>query len=552
MVIASKTKATQAVGTGGDEHSYDYRAMLDQLTKNFAKNTKTATVLFSVASEKTKTALWDLYLKQFPLQDRQHYTCNECRKFFERYADLVTIDAKGNLKSVMFSDAPAGGYAYIFENLRKAIEGGSVEHVFVTEDVKWGLAVTGPWEHFAVKPPKKFVWDTVIVDGKPLKTAYQREAEITAEFNTMVRALVEYSEETLKTALTIINSNALYRGDAVLGPATWLQDVILTQKKTKNARNRHNLLWRAVAEAPAGFARPRGTKIGTLLDNIVEGKPLDEIRAMFAAVMDPTKHNRPQNAPTAGNIQQAERIIKGLGVEPSLDRRFATLDDIQKIWAPRPVHAGGTGGVFGHLTPRDRKKEEATYLNLPSKKMTMEKFVKTVVPAAQEIEVKMESSMNFMAMVTAADPTAKPILQWDDAKKRNPVSWYVYPQGSTASQWGARAGSYVKVNALSAGPSQWNPKVNLPQHGERVMFVLDGVKDSNGEKVGLGLFPEYLISELHPVRATIEAHSASGKISGLRNASASGISYEKGNSGSLFVRVKTGSSVQNIEIDRWD
>jgi hypothetical protein len=78
------------------------------------------------------------------------------------------------------------------------------------------------------------------------------------------------------------------------------------------------------------------------------------------------------------------------------------------------------------------------------------------------------------------------------------------------------------------------------------------VKDSNGEKVGLGMFPEHLISDLHSVRRTIEAHSASAKLEGLADATASGVAFVKGNSGSLFVRVETGNAIQNIEIDRWD
>lgn len=551
MAIAAQMEKKLS-GTGDGENSYSYRAMLDQLIKNFAKNTKTATVLFSVAGD--KSVLWNLYLKQFPIEHRQHYTCNECRKFFERYADLVTIDAKGNAKSIMFSDSPVGDFGYIFDSLRAVIEGSTVEKLFVTDEKKWGNAVTGVWEHFAVVPPKKFVHvDVLDSKGDPLETAYQIEAGKIAEFKTMVRALVEYSEKTLETALTIINSDALYRGDAVLARAEWLQDVILTQKKTKNARNRHNLLWLAVATAPVGFAKPRGNSLGSLLDNIAEGKELKEIQALFAAVMDPTKHNRPQNAPSAGNIKQAEKVIDALGATSALLRRFATLEDItRQIWAPRPVRSGGTGGVFGHLAPRERKQAEANHLNLPSKKMTLEKFVKTVVPTAQEIEVKMQPTMAFGAMTTAVDPQAAPILQWDDAKHRNPVSWYVYTNGSAPSQWGKRVGEFVKVNLLTAGPSQWNPKINLPQHGERLIFVLDGVKDSNGEKIGLGMFPEHLRSELHGVRRTIEANSQSGKLAGLRDATASGVIFAKGDKGSLFVRVQTGNTVQNIEIDRWD
>lgn len=544
MAISSRTSVEKRVVE--EDHSDDYRAMLDQLNKNFAKNTKNAEVLFSVASDKTK--LWSLYLNSFPAHERQHYNCNECRKFFERYADLVTIDAKGKLTSVMFSDDPNGGYAFIFERLRDVIEGASVEKAFFTEEKKWGLAVTGMWHHFAVMPPEKFVWQ----NAYGLKTAYQREAELTADFNTMVRALVEYNVEHLETALAIINSEALYRGETVKGAAEWLHKVLMDQKKTKNARARHNLLWRAVATAPVGFARPRGTKIGTLLDDIVDGLPLNDIRARFAAKLDPTKHARPQTDPSESNIRQAEKIVQNMGLVDSLKRRFATLADIRKMWTPRSIQASGSGGVFGHLAPRDRKKADANHLNLPSKKMTMEKFVRTVVPAADEIEVKMQPVMNFIALVTEGIPNSTPILQWDDAQDRNPVSWYVYPNGSNASQWGARIGEYRKVTALTAGPSQWNPKRTLPQHGERLIFVLDGVKDSNGDKVGLGLFPEYLINELHPVRKTIEAHNKTGKIEGLRDASACGVAYQKGTNESLHVRVKTGSTVQNIEIDRWD
>lgn len=545
MAIAAQVKQKYS-GTGEDEHSEGYRAMLDQLQKNFAKNTKGVNVLFSVAVD--KSALWNIYLKQFPIEERQHYTCNECRKFFERYADLVTIDEAGNAKSVMFSTAPKGEYAYIFKELRSAIEGGTVEKAFYTEEKKWGIPVTGKWEHFAVVPPEELVWE----NKYGLKTAYQQEAEKIADFKTMVRALVEYNADHLETAMTIIESDALYRGETVRGPAEWLHKVLVDQKKTKNARARHNLLWRAVATAPVGFARPRGTKIGTLLDDIVEGLPLNDIRARFAAKLDPTKHARPQTDPSESNIRQAEKIVQNMGLVDSLKRRFATLADIRKMWTPRSIQASGSGGVFGHLAPRDRKKADANHLNLPSKKMTMEKFVRTVVPAADEIEVKMQPAMNFIALVTEGVPNSTPILQWDDAQNRNPVSWYVYPNGSNASQWGARIGEYRKVTALTAGPSQWNPKRTLPQHGERLIFVLDGVKDSNGDKVGLGLFPEYLINELHPVRKTIEAHNKTGKIEGLRDASACGVAYQKGTNESLHVRVKTGSTVQNIEIDRWD
>lgn len=545
MAISSNLSEKKSAGTGDHDHSRDYRAMLDQVRQNFHRATAGQEALFSVASD--KTALWNLYLNSFPAHDRQHYNCNECRKFFERYGDLVTVDDRGRLTSVMFHEEPDGEYADHFAKLRSAIESGTIEHLHVTEEVKWGLARTGVWEHFAVQPPKE------LVGSHSYLTAYQQEAEVTADFHTMVRALTEYTADHLKTAMTILESESLYRGEKVIGPARWLQRVIEDQNTTKNAKHRHNLLWRAVALAPAGFAKPRGNAIGTLLDDIKDGLPINDIRARFAAKMDPTKYNRPQTDPGAGNIQQAEKIVAALGVAPSFARRFARLEDVIRhaVWKPRGSVTVTNGGVFGHLTPREAKEAEKTLMKLPSKKMTFEKFVNTVLPVAEAIEMYIASVMPFTAMLTAVDESAPPIYQWDAADNRNPVSWYLYPQGSTPAQWGLRMGKYVNVTAITRGPAEWGTK-RFPNHGERLIFTLEDCHDSNGENVGLALFPEYLNSDLHGIRKTIEAHSKSGKLAGLRQATASGVSYAKGDHGSLTVRVKNGASVQVLELDRWD
>lgn len=543
MAISSGTEQKASAGTGEHEHSQDYRRMLAATIRNFEAAVDGGAVLFSVAAD--KSALWNLYLSQFPEHDRQHYNCRECQKFFERYGDLVTVDTRGNLHSVMFGGACDGAYRGHFKALASAIEGGSIEHLHVTEEKRWGLAKTGPWEHFAVTPPAELVWNS------PLKTAYQEQAAKTHDFKTMVRALTEFTAEHLDTALRIIESETLYRGEKVLGPARWLQGVIKDQDATKNAKKRHNLLWRAIATCPEGYSHPRGTMIGTLLEDIQAGLPFDEIAKNFKAKMDPTKYNRPQTDPGAQNIAQAEKIVAALGVADSLKRRYARLDDLVKLWHPRTPLQGTSEGVFGNLTPREQKEKLASATNLPSTKMTVEKFLRTVVPVADSIEVKMTPVMSFSAFVTAVNPFAPPIFQWDDPDNRNPVSWYVYTDGSTPSQWGLRTGSFAKVTALTRGPSEWRGG-NFPQHGERLMFVLEDCRDSLGHQVGLGIFPECLKSDFHSVRKTIEAFSKSGKIEGIDQASASGVLYTKGDKTVLAVRVRTGTSVRIIELDRWD
>ncbi len=56
--------------------------------------------------------------------------------------------------------------------------------------------------------------------------------------------------------------------------------------------------------------------------------------------------------------------------------------------------------------------------------MTWEKFARTVLPDAETIELYVPAeAAPYVAMVTAANPQAPPILQWDRAERRNPVSW---------------------------------------------------------------------------------------------------------------------------------
>ena len=68
--------------------------------------------------------------------------------------------------------------------------------------------------------------------------------------------------------------------------------------------------------------------------------------------------------------------------------------------------------------------------------MTWDKFQRTVLPSAERIEFLAPSHGSYTALVTAANAEAPPILQWDRDGARNPVSWYFWNGGSSASQFG--------------------------------------------------------------------------------------------------------------------
>src|SRR2546425_8355197 len=84
---------------------------------------------------------------------------------------------------------------------------------------------------------------------------------------------------------------------------------------------------------------------GTLLEDISNGLPLPEVSKRFAEKMHPLRYQRPQAAPSEGQLAQAEKIVAQLGAAGSLARRFARLEEVETIWTPKPTRKKSSGPV---------------------------------------------------------------------------------------------------------------------------------------------------------------------------------------------------------------
>lgn len=490
------------------------------------------------------TDLFDAFLNNLPIEYRQHYTCNCCRKFIDTYGGLVTVDENGRVIPALWTKEtwPTFFNDAILDVFLKA-SSANITGVFYSNARVWGTPVTGEWHHMHVKPPSALVF------SDRLKTPYQAMAEKAEDYKILQRSLSEYPLSAVDAALSVLRADALYRSEKVLGVAEWFRALHESVSATKNTKIKTNLIWRAVATAPVGFAHIRSSMIGTLLDDIVAGMEFDAIKRRFAEKMHPLQYQRPQAAPTTGSIAQAEKLVEQLGIAPSLRRRFARLDEVQAIWTPKPPANRVNGnGVFGHLKPKGTVIQ--TPLQVASQTMTWVKFQRDVLQNAESIEVWISSQNNsYAAMVTAVDPDAPPILQWDNETNRNPVSWYQYHNGTSAAHWGLTVNTYAKVNAVCLQPSMWTGEYS--HQGKGVVFIVDGAKDSGNQS--LALFPEILKSDLHRVRSVIEAHSRSGKLEGQAEASACGLLLQAGqNRWHCTLRVTTGSMVATYNLDRWE
>lgn len=561
----------------GTDHDSEYSAFLAHVKATFKKavadpDSRLFYVSFDPADAPGPTddeddsplSLFDHYLAHIPRSQRQVHNCSTCRSFMKRYGGLVTVSKKGGIRSALWNeDGYEGRYEDAITGLRQEVESASIKGVFLAKEINLGHAITGgayfnepEWSHLAVQMPRHMIFSSSILSAKQ-KMAVKRE-----DYKNMVNALSEFSVDIVNQAVTLLESEALYRSDAVLGPAKFLQEVMLERAGVNNRQFRANLLWKRVASAPDGFLHPKSSMIGTLLEDLQKGMKFDVVKKRFADKMAPTQYMRPQVAPKAGNIQQAETIIAKLNAAGALDRRFARLDEIQTIWQPQRMvskrsSAADEGGVFSHLQSKGASPSAdlKPMQGMQPKTMTWSLFRSKVLPDAIRIQVYTQARGLYGAYTTAAFEDAEPIIQWDHPEQRNPVAWYVYPNGSTAHQWGLAANTWVDILGMSLQPHQWFHESQFTHQGQGVLFVLPKCLDSAYKSAGNALFPQCLRSELHGVRATVEAYSRTAVLSGADEPNlACGIKFSKENDlrGMLLRVQKKDGTVMSYALDRWE
>lgn len=510
--------------------------------------------------------LFDVFLDAFEAlapKLRQVHNCTCCRHFLERYGGLVAVADGGELVPVFWNpDATEedGVYAGVEHALAHAVRSASIRAVLIDPAEEWGQASTeqrkggqhvATWTHFGFTSTAR--WQP----GR--KAANEVAAEKREDRRLIAEALVAYPATLVKQAKALLEADQLYRSEKVLGVAVWFGELHARVAGVSNQRLRDNLVWVAAATAPVGFAHIGNTMIGTLLDDLAQEMPVEDVAKRFAAKMHPLQYQRPTAAPSEGQIAQAEKVIAELNAAGSLRRRFAKLEELQTVWRPRdaaPQAQPSGAGVFDHLRP-GRAQGDVTDLGAPPTPITWEKFSRTVLPKAEQIELDLpRRNAPYSALVTAADPDAPPIIQWDVPEKRNPVSWYLYgsrfgASGSNPAEWNLPSSGWHPVTAITLSPSQWNEALKMDHQGKGIHLILKDCRDLRAATAGVGLFPEILKGDLREARHTIEAYSRSAVIAGKDEATACGLRLA-GDDWNAVVRVTSDGVKTSYRLDRWD
>lgn len=430
------------------------------LQKNFAKMTKDATHLFEVAVDKDE--MWNLYLDSFPAgtneiyRERREYDCSCCRHFIKTIGNAVVI--KDNTVHTIWDVSGVGTtFQPVADALSAYIKAHAVTDVYVSQEKKIGTerslerlenGKVNSYDHFFLELPDKFVFDKRRSAGD-IKGGFRDTR------NVFKRSLDEITEESVMTVLELISQNSLYKGEEWKAPLTEFLKYKKAYDKLAVAEEKENFAWEKSIAAGAGIGRIRNHSIGTLLANISDGMDLDTAVKKYEQIVAPANYKRPKAIYTKKMLEDARKKIEEMGYMPSLERRFATLDDVSInniLFSNKDAQRriSGAGDVFASME-KDIAVNPKRFSGV--EEVSAADFVKNVLPMAKEIEVYLENrhSANMVSLIAPKNPDAPTMFKWN-----NGFSW-AYSGNITDSD--------IRENVKSAGGAvdgvlrfsiQWN------------------------------------------------------------------------------------------------
>ena len=341
--------------------------------------------LFYVAVDKDK--VWDIYLNAFPEQYKQENTCNCCKSFIRQFSCIVGIK-DNKILTLWDFECEDPEYKDAIKALRDYIVSLPIENIFLNSFAKLGTDKTPDtkrslvWEHYFVTLPNSAVKRETAI-GPAQGNARDNKS-------VLKRSLEEITDDAVNTVLELISQNSLYRGNEHKASVEALRKIKEEFKKIPKALQ-DNFCWVKSLNAPVSVCRIRNSSIGTLLNDLSEGRDLDSAVSAFERVVAPANYKRPTALVTPRMLEQAQQRLVELGMMGSLERRLLDGRDltVENTLFVHRASAGSPSDVFAEL-----KKD--TIVNPKSlnkvEELGIQDFVDKVLPTCKSVKVLVEIS----------------------------------------------------------------------------------------------------------------------------------------------------------------
>lgn len=441
-----------------------FKDFVKAIQKNLQQMSKDSSRLFTVNVDTEE--LYNLYLDSFPAgtneiyRERREYDCSCCRHFIRDVGNVVSIK-NGELHTIWgINPVSDDKYNVVAAALDAYVKQKAVSGVFLKKEKRIGtpenreMLPTGKinkYEHFFVDLPEICIFKECY--GHTLEGDLSQFRDVR---NVFKRSLDEISKEAVDTVLELIAQNSLYKG------AEWKKQLTEFKNYQKEYgkltdKQKELWIWEKSISAGAVIGKIRNHSIGTLLVNISEGMDLDLAVRKYEQIVAPVNYKRPKAIFTKKMLEDAKKTITELGYMDSLQRRFATLDDITVnniLFSNKDAAKRITGAMdlFDEME-QDVAIDPKRFSKV--EEISAEDFIKNVLPVAKELEVYMENKhiQNMVSLIAPEVADAKTMFKWN-----NGMSW-AYTGNITDSD--------IKENVKAAGGSvagvvrfsiQWNDK----------------------------------------------------------------------------------------------
>lgn len=439
-----------------------FKDFVKAIQKNLQQMSKDSSRLFTVNVDTEE--LYNLYLDSFPAgtneiyRERREYDCSCCRHFIRDVGNVVSIK-NGELHTIWgINPVSDDKYNVVAAALDAYVKQKAVSGVFLKKEKRIGtsenreMLPTGKinkYEHFFVDLPEICIFKECY--GHTLEGDLSQFRDVR---NVFKRSLDEISKEAVDTVLELIAQNSLYKG------AEWKKQLTEFKNYQKEYgkltdKQKELWIWEKSISAGAVIGKIRNHSIGTLLVNISEGMDLDLAVRKYEQIVAPVNYKRPKAIFTKKMLEDAKKTITELGYMDSLQRRFATLDDITVnniLFSNKDAAKRITGAMdlFDEME-QDVAIDPKRFSKV--EEISAEDFIKNVLPVAKELEVYLENKhiQNMVSLIAPEVADAKTMFKWN-----NGMSW-AYNGNITDSD--------IKENVKAAGGSvtgivrfsiQWN------------------------------------------------------------------------------------------------
>lgn len=422
----------------------EFKKMKKAFAENIAAVTANGRPLFEVGID--KDILWDTYLNSFPegtnpiYRKRSTYDCSCCRHFLKTIGGMVYIDEDDdNIHSIFEFDTGSAIFQPVMDALAAYVKSKTITDVFLTDqrtigtDISRELLDDGTiitYDHFFVHTPTQCIEKTNDIGTKKGRLRDRR--------NVFKRSLDEITMDAIDIVLELITSNTLYKGEEWKHAIQTLKGLKATYLEVPSGK-KDAYAWKTSTTIDDVIGKIRNHSIGVLLVDISLGMDLDDAVRRYERIVAPTNYKRPKAIFTKRMLEDAKKTVADLGYMDSLQRRFATLDDITVnniLFSNRDSAKRIEGDIFDSMMA-ETKIDPRRFSRV--EEVSADKFVTDILPTARDIEVFLENkhSQNMVSLIAPVNKDAKSMFKWN-----NGFSW-AYAGNITDSD--------MKANVKAAG-----------------------------------------------------------------------------------------------------